>query len=92
MYSNLLLLRFSYVQMLVLLLSNTFNVCVWNWISHPYITTYKIVVQYISVFTFLVADRMIEDSEVNGSKHSQNAFILYMLVNSVLASLLFRTG
>jgi hypothetical protein len=42
-------------------------------VSHPYRTIGKIIVVYILIFLFLIADEKTKDSGLNGSKHYPNS-------------------
>jgi hypothetical protein len=62
--------------LLSILFSNTANLCsclkVTDQVSLPHKTQGKSIVLYISIFTFLQADRKTKDSELHGSKHIPN--------------------
>jgi hypothetical protein len=42
-------------------------------VSHPYVTTGKIIILCILIFTFLTADENTDGSGLNGSKHCQKS-------------------
>jgi len=63
--------------------SNTFNLRfslnVSDQVSHPYEKTGKIVVLYILIFKFLIANWKTKDSAPNDSKHSLTSICSYFL-------------